>query len=1247
MSSAPPAPPSSPGERSTASSTRARLFGRRNRTEGSSTHHDDDGEEPEPYVPPSMDSGFEEQQSPRSPSSPTPATGEGGSGFVTQPPKLVAKGLTGKISTLFRRESTRGGGADSGTAGADPAAASPPRRRRSLSRPRFAGQQRVTSLSPRSMASSVDPAGLTPPGRSHSSVTSSRPHSPAPPPPRLFYSSHADDSDDSYESRVSQARSRRSKKSKKPKPTSSSRSRSAASPGEDHLYSEDDTYDPLDDDEDDEYSDDDGTGLRILRYRGFSTSIKSLFLDEALVCASMGCFGLLLSNRTEYLLALRNSRRGTLSSRNGDRRHKLPSKVVAYGLILTVLLMFTTFLVFGFGTGHGLATDYYKGYDYYDASGIDDANSNNNANAADDANNNNNNYGDDANGAAQNGGDDAQQQGAQNDDANANANQDDGNNNNLGDDDGGQQVGNDDGGAAAAADDGNNNNRRDRTRRRQTERWGPGSAKGTTNWPYREAPHPVHGIFKLRDVQENVWGPVWDLVQAEWYRDDEYLVHGGGYDQYENYDHKNDAHNASLSGARHRHNRRRARDQTSYYDVVDDTVHEVEYTKLQRDIGSNIRTVLLFSFLLFLGILGRRRRMRTRFYLVRARAQEDHLYYASSNVGSGKSHSNPGSPTSLDPANTASYDGPSDASRENQYEGACSHTLCGCYPVDEAIDDDDDAKHPANEEVQVQDTGIFRLKRKPHHEDVVARGFNCCMAACCGVLCKCWFQCLSVCALAQEAREIRLLVPTRYQRIDFITHQPFHEYHRTVTDLRLGWMGKTRRVSGILPHYNALSRLSRYIVVTGTVAITAIVATLMFNPRAAFSWQDAVVLAATFLQSFAVLFVVHWIFHKSDLSLDAVIKLFAAGFLIAVPSAFFFEGLVVNVVLLLGWGVYSIFDLAVGEPFSDFMEDHWRVVWILCEVFNAYVVAALTEELCKYYTFRAVEHPDLVFLTGLNRDGPGGEGTVVGGVVRYPFGAHQVSELNRDMEDDNMSQRSGKSHRSNVRRGRYSTSSGRGLGDDLIDGNDKDEFKLEEADVRTHRQRAMAITTGMISVAVGLGCAENMLYVFVLGGALGNDKGEEHREGEIMEAWILLFFRSIFPIHALAAAMQSVNMIRKFVETSEQSGHRIGVGRIILPAVVLHGSFDAFLMAVNVISEYIEYSDYAEGEDSSYSSLVLNIVACIGITAIMLLGILWYFRANRLQRQRLKDLEEKDKAKWPQGGGGEGAQSPASTAELV
>lgn len=443
-----------------------------------------------------------------------------------------------------------------------------------------------------------------------------------------------------------------------------------------------------------------------------------------------------------------------------------------------------------------------------------------------------------------------------------------------------------------------------------------------------------------------------------------------------------------------------------------------------------------------------------------------------------------------------------------------------------------------------------------------------------------------------------------------------------------------------MPHIQALSRLSRYILITFTFIILLISATLLFNPRASFAWPDLIVLMATFVQAFLVLYVIHWIFHKSDLSLDAVIKFFAAGFVIAVPTAFFLEGLLVNILLAATYSLYGIVEWIRGEVFIEWVVEHYRFLWILGELINAYIVAGITEELCKYYTFRSVEHPDLVFLTGLNRREQSTD-AVVGGVVHYPYGSHQVQKLNRSNSFESVSSnRSSRSNRSTV-----STKSDTQA---WIDRTSTDEeFFEDENDVRTHRQKAAALTTGMISVAVGLACAENFLYVFLLGGT--------GSEGAIKEEWIVLFFRSIFPIHALAAAMQSINMIRKFVEcSSDANDHRIGVGRIILPAVLLHGSFDAVLLGINVYIEsaWDSYLDANGGKAEEgvlpYNPVIVNTVAWLSITSIMILGITWYYREHKDQKRRLKMLEQEEIATEgrtygsPSKGGG-----PQSEVELV
>ena len=110
--------------------------------------------------------------------------------------------------------------------------------------------------------------------------------------------------------------------------------------------------------------------------------------------------------------------------------------------------------------------------------------------------------------------------------------------------------------------------------------------------------------------------------------------------------------------------------------------------------------------------------MRTRYNIVRARAQEDHLYYASKEAGFKK---------------VAFQD-----SREDQYEGACSHTLCGCYPADSPAEKGelhgDIIDHT---EVIVGEEGVTQQQQKRYYENFGSRSFSCLMASCCGVLCKC------------------------------------------------------------------------------------------------------------------------------------------------------------------------------------------------------------------------------------------------------------------------------------------------------------------------------------------------------------------------------------------------------------------------------------------------------------------------------------------------------------------------------
>uniref|UniRef100_A0A7S1YZ27 PrsW family intramembrane metalloprotease n=1 Tax=Ditylum brightwellii TaxID=49249 RepID=A0A7S1YZ27_9STRA len=564
-----------------------------------------------------------------------------------------------------------------------------------------------------------------------------------------------------------------------------------------------------------------------------------------------------------------------------------------------------------------------------------------------------------------------------------------------------------------------------------------------------------------------------------------------------------------------------------------------------------------------------------------------------------------------------------DKKREDKYDGACSHTLCGCYPVDPVQYVDEDG-----EEYTVADNGInpgIVQKKKHKGEDFLARFFAWFSWCCCGCLCKCWVQGCSICALAQEARETRLLIPPKLQRIDYITHQPFYEYQPAINDIRREWKGKGRDTLGIMAHFKALSQLSRHIISTFFAVAVVVTLTLIFNPRSNFSWYDAIVVIATFLQSFIVLVVVFGIFHKSDLSLDAVVKFFASGFAIAVPIAFVTQFIMLNGFVSSSYCLYFLINVFSDEAFASYYDDNYEMFWIAGELLHAFLVASITEELCKYYAFRNVEHPDLIFLTGLDRATNEVVASLGGG---YAYDSHQIS-ASASRGDDDMSYSSRSSRRSRSSRSSRRKKSAFSILDDssqastsLRSVDTDEEYYEDENDVRSHRQRAMAVTTGMISVAVGLACAENLLYVFFLNGF-----GEDGIQRRTQDEWLVLLFRSIFPVHALAAAMQSIGVIKKFLEPRGDEKRGIGVGKIIFPAVLLHGFFDAVLMSINV---YIEtsydnfYDGGGNGKKEPYNVVILNLTVAVSLILIMAVSGTWYYIQNRKQSRRLKRMEKAD-----------------------
>ncbi|KAL7551495.1 hypothetical protein ACHAWF_014682 [Thalassiosira exigua] len=890
------------------------------------------------------------------------------------------------------------------------------------------------------------------------------------------------------------------------------------------------------------------------RYRGFSTSIQDLFLDESIVCGSASCFGLLLSSRTEHLLNERNVKR---KGREGGRR--APSRLLGYAWAATLIGLILSYAVWGFQDHparrhwgrecgalcllHGYfltslnstksffhnATEWVEaeveaftganicsetgyelmdgtagcGYDengtlvYYDDNGtVVFVDSNGTAYY-------------DVNGTVSEYAIEEITNGTNSTTSGSVAYYDDA-----------YWATNDD--VNQANDDAQNNQDEGANNRKLI-------SKDETGLSPK---HNFIGVMKVRDHQEHVFAPAVGLVSKAstnlmaQFKDDE------------------------LSSTAELDSQLQQRQLGNY-----SSGSSGSYEK-----GHHMRTILVVFFLFLLGLFGRRRKMRTRFALLRSRAQDDQKFY--SHLLTKSASRKLATPSHRALSNFHE--------REDKYDGACSHTLFGCYPTDQE-DDNGDQKT----------------------ESCMTKTMSIVLGICCGKLFNCWCQVFSICAIAQEAREVRLLLPPSSQMIDLITHQPFREYAKEVHNLRRRFMENASRTWA--QHYAALSTLSRFILTAiALFTLTLIIATVA-NPIIGFDKGDTFVLLLTFVSSFSVLSAYFWL-HKSTLSLDAGIKYFAIGSAICLPMTIILEGILTSGFVSLMYVVYKVLYVIGGGDFDYAFVQNTATIDILTEIFEAYAIAACVEELAKYYSFRMLEHPDVIATTGL--DSSPSQTTQPNKSEHSTAGEHEQHD-----EASNNSSRSGSP---NPEQSLFSKS------------NDEEE---EQPELRSLQQQAASITTGMICVASGFAIAECLFYIFFAGDAADYELN-------------LLIVRSCFPVHALTAAMQSINIVRRFIEEKRSGQKIIGVGKTILPAVLLHGTFDTVLLSVNFYIESAWNAYYAMGgsdDDQNwhdpYSPWLVNLITWIGITAVFAGGLGWYIKENRQQMLRLATLDSMSAAK--------------------
>jgi RsiW-degrading membrane proteinase PrsW (M82 family) len=88
----------------------------------------------------------------------------------------------------------------------------------------------------------------------------------------------------------------------------------------------------------------------------------------------------------------------------------------------------------------------------------------------------------------------------------------------------------------------------------------------------------------------------------------------------------------------------------------------------------------------------------------------------------------------------------------------------------------------------------------------------------------------------------------------------------------------------------------------------------------------------------------------------------------------------------------------------------------------------------------------------------------------------------------------------------------------------------------------------MLSAALGFATLENISYVM-------------QTKGDINDQLLVLFVRWLCPVHVICAVIQAVNLSKAALRME-----KLSLFRVLLPAILVHGSFDFTLFLTDVLA---------------------------------------------------------------------------------
>eukprot|EP00548_Thalassiothrix_antarctica_P017060 CAMPEP_0194198580 /NCGR_PEP_ID=MMETSP0154-20130528/77843_1 /TAXON_ID=1049557 /ORGANISM="Thalassiothrix antarctica, Strain L6-D1" /LENGTH=308 /DNA_ID=CAMNT_0038923385 /DNA_START=348 /DNA_END=1270 /DNA_ORIENTATION=- len=264
--------------------------------------------------------------------------------------------------------------------------------------------------------------------------------------------------------------------------------------------------------------------------------------------------------------------------------------------------------------------------------------------------------------------------------------------------------------------------------------------------------------------------------------------------------------------------------------------------------------------------------------------------------------------------------------------------------------------------------------------------------------------------------------------------------------------------------------------------------------------------------------------------LDLLVALFTGGVAlftggVGTVSDSYFNSVIMNTI---GFAKTAAADASSSDYLSIYAHSHHFIYAMILAV-HAFVLAAFIEELTKYLSYPMImeNHPDFWTRSELE--------AAAASLIEKMY-------YNQEEEDDD----------ENEVKSRYSIQNSNTTTTEKTRKKQELNQILTDLDLSLQEEKSSPATRGsmititIISIALGFTCCENLIYVFL------------YNENTIQTEFTVLVLRMLLPIHVLCAAYQAIGIIRRDVEGDVDFTTAI----ILIPSVVLHGTFDWILLYV-------------------------------------------------------------------------------------